>query len=60
LIFEAVVEGAEEVKFWVMGWGSDAEILEPAFLRNDLVDEAAMMLEKYRGDALYEREPLRR
>ena len=60
MILEAEVAGAEEVKFWVIGWGSHAEVLEPVFLRNDLRDEAAMMMEKYSGNALYEGEPLRR
>jgi predicted DNA-binding transcriptional regulator YafY len=58
LIFEAEVAGTEEVKFWVLGWGSNAEVLEPAFLRDELRHESESMLEKYKGDLLYEEKPV--
>ena len=33
VIFEAEVAGTEEIKYWVMTWGSKAEVLEPESLR---------------------------
>ena len=34
IIFEAEVAGTEEIKFWIMNWGSKAEVLEPESLRD--------------------------
>jgi len=33
IIFEAEVAGTEEIKFWIMSWGSNAEVLEFGSLR---------------------------
>lgn len=33
IIFEATVAGIEEIAIWVMGYGKDAEVLEPAEMR---------------------------
>jgi len=34
------VAGTEEIEFWVMSWGSKAEVFEPQFLREDIRMEA--------------------
>ena len=28
-----------EIKIWILGWGSDAEVLEPAELRASMAEE---------------------
>ena len=47
LIFEARVAGTEEIKFWLMTWGSKAEVLSPAALREEILAEARAMLHSY-------------
>jgi predicted DNA-binding transcriptional regulator YafY len=51
LIFEAEVAGTDEIKFWVMNWGSKAVVLEPASLREDIRAEAAAVLARYGREA---------
>ncbi len=50
IIFEAEVAGTEEIKFWVMSWGSQAEVLEPEILRDEIRAEAAAVTESYSSD----------
>ena len=47
IIFEAEVAGTDEIKFWIMSWGSKALVLEPASLRDELMAEAEAIQEKY-------------
>jgi predicted DNA-binding transcriptional regulator YafY len=47
VVFEAEVAGLEEVRFWVLGWGSLAEVLEPEALREAVKAEARAMVERY-------------
>ena len=47
VIFEAEVAGTDEIRFWVMGWGSNAEVLEPETLRDDIRAEVETMIEAY-------------
>ncbi len=47
IIFEAKVAGMDEVKFWIMSWGSHALVLEPESLRNEIRAEFEVMVEKY-------------
>jgi predicted DNA-binding transcriptional regulator YafY len=46
-IFDAEVAGTDEIKFWVMNWGSHALVLEPESLRNEIRAEAEVMVKKY-------------
>jgi predicted DNA-binding transcriptional regulator YafY len=48
LIFEAKVAGTDEIKFWIMNWGSNAQVLEPESLRDEIWEEAEAMTEKYK------------
>jgi predicted DNA-binding transcriptional regulator YafY len=48
VIFEADVAGTEEIKHWVLKWGSTAEVLEPDGLRQEIRREAEGMLKAYR------------
>jgi predicted DNA-binding transcriptional regulator YafY len=51
IIFEAEVSGTDEVKFWVMSWGSKALVLEPESLRNEIQSECVMTLYNYNNHA---------
>ena len=48
IIFEAEVAGTDEIKFWTMSWGSKAEVLEPEPLRDEIREEAEVILERYK------------
>jgi len=39
LIWRGEVAGTREIRIWIMGWGADAEVLEPAALRDEVADE---------------------
>ena len=46
-LIEAEVAGTREIKYWVLGWGAHAEVLEPAFLREEVLAEARSMARLY-------------
>lgn len=39
LIWRGLVSGMREIRIWILGWGADAEVLEPASLRDDVAAE---------------------
>ena len=47
VIFEGEVAGADEIKFWVMSWGSNAHVLEPGTLKEQILAEIKAMLDGY-------------
>ncbi|MBN1105477.1 MAG: transcriptional regulator [Deltaproteobacteria bacterium] len=47
VVFEAEIAGTDEIRFWVMGWGSHAEVLEPEDLREQIRIEAEAILNRY-------------
>jgi hypothetical protein len=51
LLFEAVVAGTQEIKYWILGWGSHAEVLEPEDLRKAICAEAMATLNLYQNTA---------
>jgi predicted DNA-binding transcriptional regulator YafY len=51
LIFEAKVSGIEEIAIWILGYGGEAEVLEPPELRRYVADHAAAMAETYARQA---------
>ncbi len=51
IIFEAEVAGTDEIRFWIMSWGSKAEVLSPASLREEIRAEAEMMARRYEAKA---------
>ena len=57
IIFEAEVAGTDEIRFWVMSWGSKAVVLEPESLRNEIRAEAEMMAGKYENGIVMEESP---
>jgi len=56
IIFEAEVAGTDEIKFWIMSWGSHALVLEPESLRDEIRAEADAVLAKY-AKAVEEKKP---
>lgn len=44
LLFEAEVEGSDEIRFWLLSWGSRAQVLEPESLRLSIREEAEKIL----------------
>jgi len=52
------VAGNDEIRFWVMTWGSKAEVLEPESLREEIRVEAERMARRYgAGVVAEERQP---
>jgi len=47
LIWRGRVAGAREIRIWILGWGADAEVLEPAELRESVADELRRAAEIY-------------
>jgi predicted DNA-binding transcriptional regulator YafY len=54
IIFEAQVAGTDEIRFWIMTWGSKAEVLEPESLREEIRAEAERMARRYEGGVVVE------
>jgi proteasome accessory factor B len=48
LIWRGRVAGLHEIKIWILGWGADAEVLEPAALREDVAKQMRLAAERYR------------
>ena len=48
IVFEAEVAGTEEIKFWIMSWGASALVLEPESLRDDILKETEVIIERYK------------
>jgi proteasome accessory factor B len=44
-----VLDGTRELVSWVLGWGAEAELIEPESLRDELMREAVRMAGRYRG-----------
>jgi predicted DNA-binding transcriptional regulator YafY len=55
IIFEAEVAGTDEIRFWVMSWGSKAEVLEPESLREEIRKETEAVMSIYGEDRRHER-----
>ena len=52
LDFHVRVSGIGEISWWIMGYGDQAEVLEPEPLRELIARRAERMLEQYRGQAV--------
>ena len=50
IIFEAEVALTEEIKNWIKGWGSQALVIEPESLREEIRSESVKMLERYSSE----------
>jgi predicted DNA-binding transcriptional regulator YafY len=49
LLWRARVSGLIEVRLWVLQWGDEVEVLEPAALRDDVAGTWRRALERYEG-----------
>ena len=47
LIWRGQVAGMREIKIWILGWGADAEVLEPVELRADVASELGRAAARY-------------
>jgi predicted DNA-binding transcriptional regulator YafY len=50
LVWRGLVSGMREIRIWILGWGSEAEVLEPAELREVVAGELARAAALYSGD----------
>jgi predicted DNA-binding transcriptional regulator YafY len=48
LLWRARVSGVLEIRSWILGWGPDAEVLEPADLRDWVAERHAEAAARYR------------
>jgi predicted DNA-binding transcriptional regulator YafY len=51
IVFTAEVAGIDEIKRWIMGWGSAAQVLDPPALRKAIAKETRNMLKFYESKA---------
>jgi len=58
ILFEADAAGTDEIKFWIMSWGSHALVLEPESLRDETKTEAELMAGRYARESEKEEETL--
>jgi proteasome accessory factor B len=45
------VSGLHEISWWVLGYGDQAEVLEPPELRRLVADRASRLADRYNGHA---------
>jgi predicted DNA-binding transcriptional regulator YafY len=48
LIWRGLVAGMREIRIWILGWGADAEVLEPPELRAEIAEELHKAAHVYR------------
>lgn len=47
IIYEATMEGIEEIKSWILSMGSFAKVLEPKFLQDEIKEEVKKIINIY-------------
>jgi predicted DNA-binding transcriptional regulator YafY len=52
LLFEADVAGTQEIKYWILGWGSHAQVLEPERLKEKICAQVMATMNLYHLKAL--------
>jgi predicted DNA-binding transcriptional regulator YafY len=50
LTYRATVSGLGEIAWWILGYGDQAEVLEPAELRRSIAERAERMVNSYREE----------
>jgi len=50
LMFYVTVSGLHEISWWILGYGDQAEVIQPQALRNIIRDRAAAMFKLYEED----------
>jgi predicted DNA-binding transcriptional regulator YafY len=51
LEFQVTVSGLQEISWWIMGYGDQAEVLEPAELRAMIHERARKLVAMYENRA---------
>ena len=51
LDFHVRVSGLNEISWWILGYGDQAEVLKPARLRQLIAERAGRLVEMYNGHA---------
>jgi len=51
LEFRVTVSGLGEISWWILGYGDQAEVLQPPELRHMIAGHAARMLQRYGGES---------
>ena len=51
LVWRGRVAGVREIRLWILGWGPDVEVLEPAALRADVAEAARQAAALYVEEA---------
>ena len=51
LLFEVDVDGIGEISWWIMGYGAEAEVLEPPQLRERMAKHVARLADTYAKEA---------
>ena len=49
LLWRGQVAGMREIRIWILGWGADAEVLEPKTLRDEVAAELRRAAALYKG-----------
>ena len=49
LVWRATVAGTIEIRLWILSWGADVEVLEPAALREDVAATLERAIAHYRS-----------
>jgi proteasome accessory factor B len=47
LLWRGQVAGMREIRIWILGWGADAEVIEPKALRDEVAAELRRAAEQY-------------
>ena len=47
LLWRAMVSGTIEIRLWILSWGDDVEVIEPAALREDVIATLRRGLQRY-------------
>jgi proteasome accessory factor B len=47
LLWRGKVAGLREIRIWILGWGAEAEVLEPAELRNEVAEQLRLAAARY-------------
>ncbi|MFZ4860149.1 MAG: WYL domain-containing protein [Desulfuromonadaceae bacterium] len=49
MILTMTTSGSYDIRKWVQSYGGDAELLEPQWMRDEIVEEMKRSLKRYQG-----------
>ncbi len=47
LLWRGRVAGLREIRIWILGWGAEAEVLEPPELRREVAEQLSQAAAQY-------------